>query len=82
MLPDGLYWKLIEDFLLLVTLAILLLSEDLFGYIPGISTAAKELSRGKVQDQPSPEMPINWLSERDTNLTKEASFSTTLWFKL
>ena len=82
MLPDGLYWRLIEDFLFLVTLAILLLPEDLFGYIPGISTAAKELSRGKVQDQTSPEMLIYWLSERDTNSTKEGSFSTTLWFKL
>ena len=62
-----------------------LCSEDLFGYIPGISTTnvpTKELPRdGYVRSkkqQTSPERLVYRLSEGDTNLTKEGSFSTTL----
>ena len=66
----------------LVTLASLFFSEDLFGYIPGISTtnhATKELSKGRCvrskKQQTSPEMCF---LKGDTNLTKRRSFSTTL----
>ena len=62
-----------------------LFSEDLFGYIPGISTtnhATKEPSRGRClrskKQQISPEMLIYMLSERLFYFNKEQSFSTPL----
>ena len=81
-LPDRFYWKLIEKFLVQLHQLVFFCQKTYLATFLAFLLQLRNSPGAEVQDQTSPEMLINWLSERDTNLTKEASFSPTLWFKL